>query len=437
MRTKPFFFFVVCGGALTAGVALWQGCSIYSTSLLLPGDAAPAEGGNPEAAVDGGDGCGHVRWPSRPANDDPGGGSYSFWNALSSVDFGVRDGGKPPVMGFDLDSVCTCDGTPPAPESCKPGPTAKSHCDDPGGIDNQGEQLIVAFSAYSGFFDQGFINGRLANGYYGALVRIRNYNGLPNDTQVEVSVYSSNGTEGVQQGVPSTPLNDGNDVWTIDPNSLLGGVIPDSGEPIPRDAVDPNAYVANGMLVANLNVPLSVGAGNGEGTVTIDLSGSVVVGKLVAVGNTFRIENGLIAGRWNARKMLTGLKVLFDPLDTTQHLCGTDPVYQGLKQIICKYPDLTGNVQEDGKNAPCDSISIGFSFNAGPARSGTTPALNDGADVRARGAFVVCDLGCVRDLRSIFVGACSRRGWCGCFHRRTHRQWRPLPTRLPTRATIG
>ncbi len=280
-------------------------------------------------------------------------------------------------MGFDVDGVCTCIGTPPGPESCKPGPTAKSHCDDPGGIDNQGEQLIVAFAAYNGFFDQAFINQRLANGYYGALIRIRNYNGLPNDAQVEVSVYSSNGTQGIQFGSPSFPIGDGNDVWTIDPNSLLGGIIPDGGDPIPRDAVDPNAYVTNGTLVANLNVPLSVGAGNGEGTVTVDLSGSVVTGKLVASGNSFRIDKGLMAGRWSARKMLTGLKVLYDPLDTTQHLCGTDPVYQGLRQVVCKYPDVTSNVQEDGKNAPCDAISIGFAFQSGPAKYGPTFARAD------------------------------------------------------------
>ncbi len=374
MRTKPFLFFLVSAVTACAGFAAWQGCGIYTTGLLLPGDAAKVVD---ETSPDSGDGCQHARWPARPATDDPGGGNFAFWNALDSVDFGVRDGGKPPVMGFDLDSVCTCQGTPPAPESCKVGPTAKQHCDDPGGIDNQGESLIVAFSNYSGFFDQGFINNRIANGFYGAMIRIRSYNGLANDTQVEVSVYTSNGTVGVEKGFPAQPNHDGKDTWTLDPNSLLGGFIPDGGEPIPNGAVDPNAYVSGNILVASLDVPLAVGAGNGEGTVTIDLNNSVIIGKLVADKGAFRIDNGLISGRWNARKMLTGLKALYDPLDNTQHLCGNDPVYQGLKQIICKYPDVTGNLQQDGKNAPCDSISIGFAYSSSPAKIGPTFARPD------------------------------------------------------------
>ncbi len=377
MRTKPFLFLVGSAAAACAGFAAWQGCGIYTTSLLLPGDGGK-DTGLDEASLDSGDGCQHVKWPARPLMDDPGGGNFAFWNALDSVDFGVRDGGKSPVMGFDLDNVCTCQGTPPGPESCKLGSTAKVHCDDPGGIDNQGEQLIVAFSNYSGFFDQAFINDRIANGYYGAMIHIRAYNGLANDTQVEVSVYTSNGTVGVEKGFPSVPNHDGTDIWTLDPNSLLGGFIPDGGEPIPNGAVDPNAYVSGGILVASLDVPLAVGAGNGEGTVTIDLNNSVVVGKLVPDKGSFRVDNGLISGRWNARKMLTGLKALYDPLDKTQHLCGTDPVYLGLKQIICKYPDVTGNLQQDGKNAPCDSISIGFMYSSSPAKIGQTFAHPDG-----------------------------------------------------------
>ncbi len=361
------------GVTVVLGFASWQGCSVYDASLLEPGD-----GGGPDAQQDAGpqgdgDTCGHVQWPARPDHDDPSdAGDIEFYNALSFLDFGAGDAGAPNAFGFDLDGICTC----PGPESCKPVSDAgPKHCDQEGGVDNSGASLVAQFSSAS-FFDQGYINQQLAAGLFGALMRVRGYNGQANDTKVELSVYTSNGTEGAQYGDASVPKGDGTDRWTVDPDSLLGGTILDGGEPVPKQAYDLNAYVSNYYLVGNLNVPLSIGAANGEGLVTVDLTGSVVVAKLEPYQGSFR-TTGVMAGRWSTKKLLTTMQVLNDPLLIGQHLCGSDPTYQALKPKICSFADITSNVQDDGKNAPCDAISMAFSFKATPATFGSVFAKPD------------------------------------------------------------
>lgn len=375
MRARHILISLAATG-VAAALAIWEGCSVYSSDLLIggadSGQPGPDSGGDDGATADA-DMCGHAHWPARPSSDSNGPGSIEFYNALSYLDFGVDDAGSPPVYGYDLDGVCTC----PGPESCKVGPTEKTHCDQTGGVDNSAQQIILQFSQYPGFWDSAYINKRIRQGYYGALLRVRNYNGGPDDVSVEVAIFSSNGTEGVQTGAPAYPQYNGNDHWTIDPDSLLGGTIPDGGEPIPRDAVDVNAYVSGGVLVANLDVPLSVGSGNGDSVITVSLTGSVFTGTLTPTKAGYLIDDGIIAGRWATRKMLTTLSVLHDPFDLSKFLCGTDAIYQGIKSQICVYPDLTTNVLDDNKGAPCDAVSMALAFQSRPAAVGSVFAKPD------------------------------------------------------------
>ena len=365
MRSRTAILTFLALGATFLGLAIADACSIYDKSLLVPGDAA-------DASADGdksdGDICGSARWPARPDKDDPSTKDYEFYAAVKVLDFGAADAGVAPTYGFNLDGVCTC----PMPESCKPirdAGSAAKHCDDEAGIDNSGAALIRQFSSSAGFFDQSFINAKIAAGVFGAIFRVRGYNGQANDTKVELSVYVSNGTEGVQKGTPAVPKLDGNDKWTLDPSSLLGGTIPDGGAPVPN-TYDLNAYVRDGLLVANLDFPLAIGAGDGEGLVTIELSGSVIVAKLEPYQGVFR-ANGVIGGRWPTTKLLKSIAVLRDPFDLDASLCGNNGTYQALKPKICGYADITKNPIEDGKNAPCDSISIGFAFESTPATYGS------------------------------------------------------------------
>ena len=351
--------------ASVAGTAIVAACSIYDSSLLISSEAGVADGGDGGADVDL---CKAPGWPQRPDKDDPGGPDVEFYNAVNTLDFNASPDAGPPSIGFNLDGFCTC----PDVESCKSGDAAPAHCDGKNGLDNSGAALIRQFSSSQGFFDQAYINDQIAKGVFGALIRVRGYNGMPNDTKVELAVFVSNGTDGIQVGVPKPVKQDGTDKWTLDPTSLKGGALADGGTPVALYE-DPNAYVRDGVLVGTLNFPLSIGAGNGEGLVTLELSGSIVAAKLTKVGSTFK-ATGVIGGRWPARKLLTTLAVLRDPLDPTktQHLCGPNPTYQALRDRVCSFADISGNLLEDGKNAPCDSLSIGFGFESIPAGYGNT-----------------------------------------------------------------
>lgn len=356
---------------LAGGVAVAAACTVYDASLLVPGDAGASDAGA-DVVVDP---CKATGWPARPDKDDPGGADVEFYNALTTLDFNASPDAGATTIGFNLDGVCTC----PQAESCHPADAAPQHCDGKDGLDNSGAALIRQFSSANGFFDQNYINQQIAAGIFGAVIRVRGYNGKANDTKVEVAVFVSNGTDGIQIGKPIAPKRDGSDKWTLDPTSLKGGALPDGGAPVAL-YVDSNAYVSNGFLVGTLNFPLSIGAGNGEGLVTIELSGSVLAAKLEPSGSSFKAK-GTIAGRWPTRKLLTTLQVLHDPLDSTktQFLCGPNVTYQVLKTRVCDFADITGNLLEDGKNAPCDSLSIGFGFESGPATfAGTWPKPDGG-----------------------------------------------------------
>ena len=368
-RTLTFAFVSTPAIAL----AIWQGCSIYDSSLLVGLDG----GGDVVSDVgppDTGDGCNHARWPGRPAADDDASvQDIEFYNALEILDFGAGDGGasSQSVIGVDLDNICTCEGTPLGPDSCNPFPDSGTQCDEEGGIDDSLGSLVKAFSGSTNFFDQGYINQNLSKGIFGALFRVRNYNGQANDTKVEVSIFVSNGTQGAGTDAgPTIPQWKGNDVWTIDPKSLLGGTIGDAG-PVPLVAYDLNAYVSNYTLVGNISdMPLAIGAATGEGLITIDLTGGLVVAKLTPSGNTFKAQ-GIVAGRWETRKLLTAMQVLHDPFDFDAALCGNDAIYQLLKGRICGIQDIATNVLDDGKNAPCNALSLSFAFTSVPAKYGS------------------------------------------------------------------
>jgi hypothetical protein len=368
---------VACTGFAAVGLAIWQGCAVYDTSLLL--DASPSDAASDiNVLPDAGDGCNHRTVPGRPAaDDDASTDSLDFFNAIQYLDFGAGDGGVTgplEILGYDLDGVCTC----PGPDSCIVFPDAGKQCDYEGGVDNSAGTLIREFAGAQ-FFDQAFINQGIGQGIFGALFRIEGYNGQANDTKVSIYIFTSNGTQGVGTDAgPMLPQFKGNDTWTLDPSGLLGGVIGDAG-PTPPSAYDLGAYVTNYTLVANISdMPLAIGAGNGIGLVTIELSDAKVIAKLTPFGNGQFQASGTVTGRWETRKLLTSLQVLNDPLQVDASLCGADSTYQLLKPRICGYQDIAKYASEDETGAPCDALSLGFNFTSVPAKYGSIVAKPDG-----------------------------------------------------------
>jgi hypothetical protein len=365
---------VLCTAA--SGIGIWQGCSVYDASLLLYPDGGSEASSDVTQPPDAGDGCNHATWPGRPDASDDAPDDVELYQAIRTLDFGAGDGGAAPtkVVGYDLDGVCTCPGL----DTCKPFGEAGTQCDLEGGVDNSGGALIKEFSGSTNFFDQGYINSQIAAGVFGAIFRVQKYNGQANDTNVQISIFVSNGTEGAGTDAgPSIPTFQGNDVWTIDPGSLLGGTITDAG-PVPNVAYDLNAYVNDYTLVANISdMPLAIGAATGEGLVTIDLTDAVVVAKLAPLGNGTFSATGTVTGRWESRKLLTALQVLHDPFDFDASLCGSDTIYQLLKDRICNDQDIASNLLDDNKGAPCSALSIAFAFESVPAKYGSVFAKPD------------------------------------------------------------
>lgn len=334
-------------------------CAVYGSSLLLTG--ADGGDGGLDATPDAGRSCEPARWPERPLADDPSQEDLDLLTGLAS--FGLTASDDAGLGGYDLDSVCTCLGDPPEPESCVPVKGALQHCDLDAGRDNSGGALFSKF-AQLGVLGPGNINSAIKNGSGSVLFRVQGYNGKPNDTQVSLSIYASNGTIPNDAGDRPPPDFDGGDRWTVDTNSVVGS----TGPPYAPTYVDTSAYVTYGVLVGHIDFPFQIGT-RSVSSVFVRLKGSVVVARLIASPSGWSLD-GLMVGRWPTGNFLTALQGIGDPFDKTQHLCGDSGTYQTIKTQICRAADLTSDLQSDNKGAPCDAVSIAFSFRATPALFG-------------------------------------------------------------------
>jgi hypothetical protein len=378
--------------------ALWAGCSIYGQDLLVAaGDAsvdgfvapdAPAgdssdasvidatgskdagDGGNAtDAAVDSGNedsGCMLVHPPPPPSEDDPSdAGNLSIVFAVQTYDLGIRpDGGPSPLYGYDIDGLCTC----PGPGDCVPIDDGAVSCDEPGGIDNVGGIALRNFYELSGgnFFSQDLLNSEIANGYNTLLFTVQQYNGTPNDTQVDVAVYVSDGTPAVSDGGPhAVPQWNGQDEWTVDSRTVFGG----AGPPIVPLLFDLQAYVTGGVLVASLPeefVPLQIDESD---LIIVELDSAYLTGNLVQTGSQWSVQNGIVDGRLLASNLLGELAYVHDPANPSSYLCPSSTTYSDLVGFICPNLDITDNPSAP-HTAACDGVSMALSFVAQAAQFG-------------------------------------------------------------------
>ena len=343
------------GASLVVALGVTAACT-----LLNPLDEFGAGSAKDAGPVDAGTdadarACTPSRWPTRPTTED-GTDVVEIIQALRTFSAeSIEDAGTARA-GYDLDGVCTC----PEPESCALRTGAPQHCDGPGGVDNSGGDLLTTIAQ---LVDRNAdANSRLRSGDYGLLFRVRRYNGGANDREVEVAIFLSNGTDGIQDGgVPPKPVYDGSDRWTVDPTCVAGG----AGPPFVPLYVDANAYVADHVLVATVDFPLRLGR------FTIALSGSVVTGTLTKDGASYRVDDGIIAGRGSTRSLLTGLAAIDDPFVKGQHLCGDSGTYADAKRAICNATDIVGDLKQDNTGAPCDALAVAAHFTSSAANLGT------------------------------------------------------------------
>lgn len=359
MRALPRTLVGLAGLALAGACSLLNPLDGYSGGDAAPPDATPANDARtgdadlPDAP-DTSTTCTSARPPARPTG--PLGGDLVVVNAIRTFEFGaVDDPQKPTAEGIDLDSTCTCPGT----RSCKP-LLGAGVCDFPSGVDNSAGAFFISLVSVLG--KDNSVSARIARGQYGLTVRIKNYNGLANDDEVEVAVFNSfgldvSGDAGADAG-RTTPQFDGNDRWTVDAKSLLGGT------PYLPNIVDTRAYVRDFTVVATLSNSIRVGP------YTVPIVGGTLLAHIVKSGDTFECDRGTISGRTNAREMLTSLESVPNPIAPSSYLCGEDAVFKNVRDRFCQALDLATDPTLDGRDTPCDAASFSVRFTSTPALLG-------------------------------------------------------------------
>lgn len=377
---------VIAVAVAVAVMSTVAACALYDASLLLPAPSASeggADGGALEASADAAAvvdaGCMHFVAPLPPATDDAAMGPDRDFVVAASF-FRVVNGGAathpPSPSGFDLDGVCTC----PGPPTCT-GTVAKGVCDLDGGADDNGGVFFAQYAMLdpAGFSDMGLSTGVVA-GSNGLLYRVKGYNGQPNDTKVTVIAYESSGIHDADGG-PLAPTLDGKDVWSIAPNSLLGGNSVDGGASCEGNDqtclpvfFDTNAYVSNGTLVAHIDHPFFIGYQISR--IRVQLTGSVLVARLLPSGGGFQVDDGRLSGRWSTTSFLTAAQSLNDPLQPGVGLCGSSVTYQNIKSGVCTIADVMAEPGKDNTGVACDAFSMQVAFTAVPAHLG--PIADEG-----------------------------------------------------------
>lgn len=305
-------------------------------------------------------GCAKVQWPKAPLTED-GTSDISFVVALKEI--GLSTDPPNPVTGYDLDNVCTC----PGPRACVPTTMeAGTHCDDPGGRDLSMNRNVFAVILQSPGFSTETLNANLQKGRYGILAEISGYNGGKNDKAVTVAMYLSSGTSG-----DAGPGWDGGDPWDLDPRTLES----DAGPPRPA-YVDRSAYVADGVLVASSFSGVKLSIGVGSEAIDLELGQSVFTAKIVPRAGTFAFTDGIIAGRWPTKNILSAIAPLTAP-GLGVPLCSPigKPLYDYAKGVVCRSADLSTNpIRDLDRGAECDALSFAMRFTAEPAKLGSVRA---------------------------------------------------------------
>ncbi len=340
-----------CGAIVACSVLTsFDGIEPHPAQVSAP-DAEPDVRDVPEA------GCALARWPGPPFGAVAGGDVGELTSAITRLRIldAVATGRQ---EGFDLDGLCTC----PDRTACA-GPEPGKPCDD-AGVDNAAENLFRLLLSQGVALDDTGLRTGIEAGQYGIVMQLSGYNGLPDDADVTLKVFNAVGVNG-DGGVPR---EDGQDQWTFDSDSLIDGMFP--------AYFSTRAYVAGGVLVADL-VRLVVRARlpTGKGAwslLELEVRSAHIVAHVGArAGAGVSLERGHIAGRMTLPSLLAQ--------GQRSGACRDSGVYSVVKPIICAARDLPLDPAKDGRDVPCDALSMGMGFDAVPAVR--APGLGRRADV--------------------------------------------------------
>jgi hypothetical protein len=203
-----------------------------------------------------------------------------------------------------------------------------------------------------------------------ALLRLREWNGTPNDAKVDVSVLSAvdgtslddvsavewGGPNGVSLMLPGAieeapqPAWDGEDYFFVDPSVLVAGNL-DRPETWESDA-----YISNGRVVLPLGTAATFVFLTGPGSFSISINGFLIA-DISEDGQI--LEKGMIAGRFSAGELVATL----EPLG----IC--DESFRGsIVGLLTDNLDLRVDPNTGSPDDPCTATGVAFTFQGIHAR---------------------------------------------------------------------
>jgi hypothetical protein len=232
------------------------------------------------------------------------------------------------------------------------------------GIDNSFGQHVLptVVSLISCLEDNIALNQGL--GFGTVLLRLREWNGTPNDAKVDVSVLSAvDGTSlddvaGVKWGGSNSaslmrsrgneeappPAWDGEDVFFVDPASLVAG---DLGHALVWKT---DAYISNGRVVLPVDTATTFAFLTGPGAFLLSLNGFLIA-DISEDGQI--LEKGLLAGRFSAGDLVATLRPL--------GIC--DEGFRGsIVGLLTNNLDLRIDPNLGSPDDECTATGVAFSF---------------------------------------------------------------------------
>lgn len=326
---------LLCTLAVASGAA---GCRAFDESLL-------------DGTADAGAPCVPRTPPTRPGMASP----TDVGERLFALrDVRLEQAGDWRSIGYNLDGLCSEE---PEPEvECYP-PDAEGglEVDGDDGIDNAAGHTVFPFQLVLLGDMEAPVRSHQEIGRGVTLLRVRGYNGEPDDDRVDVAIAPAAwGSPPVAGGdppelptdgsAPPPPAWDGSDYWWATEASFLGG---DPDAPLVRDD---NAYVSDGTLVVHPpeRVPFVFSAP--EFSFAVRLTDAVITARLTSDGQG--LEQVLLAGRWSIDDMLETFPTLgFCP----------GSVNEGrMTRLLDAAVDVRAIPGTGGPSVDCNAISVGI-----------------------------------------------------------------------------
>lgn len=250
------------------------------------------------------------------------------------TDAGMPDGGVDPLAGWDIECIPLNVGDLP--------PEDGDECRD----NNYGQFISLGLEPL-GINVQDEARDKQAQGELAFLLRLRDYNGTPNDPQVRVEVAQT--VIGVPEGgVEGDPLLwDGTDVFYPAENAFNA-----SGEPI---LADPVGYVRDGLLVMRIPPRSDFRFDGGDRSFQLRITDGTITARVEGD----RLEDVVVAGRWAIADFLDDLDAL--------GVCEGDMLRGVIEAAIRGSADVLSNPDSvPGGLVPCDALSLAIGFTGYP-----------------------------------------------------------------------